>query len=152
MLLLWWIWHWHILGWKRTARLPTNLIERDHVIADRAAATLDKALRQLPSDSYGFNPYAGPGKPKFVASTEKATRLLTTTIARVIRILEPHSLPGHLLNALLRDRDPATLASSRAVQEQVKREAAEEKAKREAKAATTIPPPAMGAGGSKGTL
>ena len=117
------------------------------MLADRAALVLDTHLRTLATTSYKLDPYATKS-PKVSAADPKVERLLRRAIGRAEIVLRRHPLPGHLMNALLRDRDPETVANSRKVQEEIAREAAEEKSRR---GRTTIPPPARGEGGSKDT-
>lgn len=147
MTTIWWIWQrllWAILP------LPQNLKEREIAIADRAALVLDKHLTAIRNQLYKLDPYATKG-PKFWAHNPRDGRLLRTAIARTEIALRGHPLPGHLMNALLRDRDPETVARSKKIAEEMAKEAHEN----ERRSHPTIPPPppapAKGAGGSKET-
>jgi hypothetical protein len=123
---------------------------RDRVLADRAALVLDKHLQAIPppeipgyGHSFSIDPYRSTG-PKVVGRTPKIEAQVLTAIDRVKMILAGHSVPGHLLTALMRDRDPETIANSKKVAEQVQAEADAEKAERTRKG--PIPPPAMPSG------
>lgn len=169
-LTLWWLWK-RIL-WALVP-LPRTLMARDRVLADRAALVLDRHLNRIPppeipgyGHSFSLDPYRSTG-PKFVGRTPEIEAQLLTAIERTKSLLTRHSVPGHLLTALLRDRDPETIANSKKVEADVRAEADREKAERIAKGPIPPPPlpsgappataidfrptrPSSGAGGSKG--
>jgi len=122
--------------------LPSHLSDRDRRLADRAALVLDRHLLEIPIASYKLDPYATKG-PRFSAENPKHQALLRTAIARTELVLRRHTMTGHLMNALLRDRDPETIAHSKRVAAEVEREAAEERTRR---GSTTIPPPPPASG------
>lgn len=118
------------------------------VIADRAALVLDTHLRKLQTQEYKLDPYATKSS-RVWAKDPKVERLLLQAIMRTELVLCDHPLPGHLLNAMLRGRDPETIANSRKVAEETAREAAQEKARRTHPTIPPPPTPSHGTGGSK---
>jgi hypothetical protein len=146
-LAIWWAFK--RLVWKMMP-LPAHPKEREIAIADRAALVLDTHLRKVRTQSYKLDPYATKSA-KVSASDPKVERLLLKAIMRTEVVLRDHPLPQHLLNAMLRGRDPETIANSRKVAEEIAREAEQEKARR---THPTMPPPPLptpshGTGGSK---
>ncbi len=176
LLTLWFLWM--RLRWALWP-LPRTMIARDRVIADRAARVLDQHLQTIPTRTapsavgphvpggwaYTLDPYRTMG-PKYVGATPAIELVLMRAIDRARWVLSKHSLPQHLMTALLRDRDPESIANSKKVEADVKAEAAAEKAARANKPqmvppampspnapphVTDLRPKSSGAGGSKGT-
>lgn len=141
MLTLWWLWM--RLRWALSP-LPRTLAKRDQVLADRAALVMDRHLRTIPKPevghAYSLDPYRATG-PKVVAATPAIESVILTAIDRTKAVLLRHSLPQHLISALLRDRDPELVAHSAKVEADVKAEAAKEKAERALR--TPMAPPPM---------
>lgn len=86
------------------------------LLADRAALTMDRHLKEAGTIT-SLDPYARP--MRFQAGN---VRMVTLAIARTVRVLQKHSLPSHLLNALLRARSPEALAQTKLAEEQIARE------------------------------
>jgi hypothetical protein len=150
LLTLWFLWK-RILWWATP--LPKTLMARDRVLADRAALVFDKHLRAIPppeipgyGHSYSLDPYRTTG-PKVIGRTPAIEAQVLTAIDRVKMILARHSVPSHLMTALMRDRDPETIAHSKKVEAEVKAEADAEKVARAARG--SIPPPPMPSGPPK---
>ncbi len=95
---LWWTF-WRLVWTLRP--LPGSTQQRDRILADRAAKVLRFHLRRA-GTIRACDPYENPMR---LDCDRPATAILGITRTRVV--LERHSLPGHLLNALLRQFDPA---------------------------------------------
>lgn len=94
---LWWIWH--RLVWSLRP-LPTSTPAKDRILADRAWSTLRFHFRRA-GTIRTCDPYAKPMKLDV-----DRPRVAMQGITRAVAILKGHSLPEHLMNALLRKLDP----------------------------------------------
>jgi len=103
---LWWAF-WSVVWWAsspRTALLSAQ--QRDRVLADRAAKVLRFHLKRA-GTIRRCDPYE-----KVIDVDHLA--MANLGIERTRKVLQKHSLPAHLLNALLRQFDPAVKAQAAA--------------------------------------
>src|SRR5882672_5381122 len=100
MLFLWWICH--RLAWSLQALTPATA-ERDRILAERAARILNRHWKEI-SPASSFDPYSA--RP-MMAVSQRDARLMHLGRVRAMATLQRggHSLAGHLMNALLRERD-----------------------------------------------
>lgn len=88
--------------------MPRATQARDRLLADRAATTLRRHMRAA-GTIRSCDPYSSP--MELDCDHPKAARL---GIERARAVLSRHSLPGHVLNALLRQIDPNVKAQASA--------------------------------------
>lgn len=86
--------------------LPSSAQAKDRILADRAAATLRRHMRAA-GTIRACDPYANPMK----LDCDRPA-IAMKGIVRARAVLSSHSLPGHVLNALLRQIDPNVKAQA----------------------------------------
>lgn len=122
MLRVWIWWTLHRLAWWFRP-LPAGMQERDRLLADRAARIINRHWRALRAPA-SYDPYS---TAPLTATSSTDAKLVFYARARAMEVLQRHSLPGHLLNALLREKDPAGLEQAKKAEAQIAAEKAHEK-------------------------
>jgi hypothetical protein len=101
------IWTFWAIVWG-IQKLPSSSLLRDRILADRAVKTLRMHFRRA-GTIRACDPYAAPMKIDC-----DHPRVAMQGIRRASAILVRHSLPHHLMNALLRQFDPSAKAQAAA--------------------------------------
>jgi hypothetical protein len=116
---VWLWWTVHRLIWALLP-LPSSMGARDKLLANRAAKVIARHYRAMRAPA-SFDPY-DPEKP--LKGSPRDAALVMQAKMRAGVVLVRHSLPGHLLNALLRERDPEGIAQAKKAEQEIAAEKA----------------------------